>query len=58
MKKYRFEIQALQIIEIEGKDADDARDKIVNEEVDSILNNSCRYEGIDAIVSDGKEINN
>lgn len=55
--QYQFYVQALQEkIIVEAETVEDARMKIIDGEVDTILNNSCETMGVDAHVSDGKEI--
>lgn len=55
-KKYRFEIQVLQVFDVEAEDAEAARMKIINGEIDTIINTSCDDLNLDPYVSEGKEV--
>ena len=54
--KHKFEIQELQEIIIEADNKEDARMKIIDRDVETMLNNSCDNLGLDPYVSDGEEV--
>lgn len=57
IKKFRFEIQALQKIFVEAETAEHARQQIINRHEDTILTCPCDdFEDVDPSVSDGVEV--
>ena len=54
--RFRVSVQAQQDIIVEANNAEEARMKVIDEKVSTILNTGCRKLGIDAYVGDAIQI--